>query len=81
MYAVRKAELRLPDPISEEPESSADYDSELEDSYDEGYYVAMVHAADEIGRTWGRCYNCAEEGHQWRDCKKQLKESLKEALE
>ena len=81
VYAVRKAELELPDPIPEEPESSADYDSELEDSYDEGYYVAMVHAADEIDRTWGRCYNCAEEGHQWRDCKKQLKESLKEALE
>ena len=81
MYTVRKAELELPDPIPEEPESSADYDSKLEDSYDAGYYVAMVHAADEIDRTWGRCYNCVEEGHQWRDCTKQLKESLKEALE
>ena len=48
VYAVRKTELELLDPIPEEPEPPADYDSELEDSYDEGYYVAMVHAADEI---------------------------------
>ena len=61
--------------------SPGEYDSELEESYDEGYYVAMVHAADEIDRTWGRCYNCAEEGHQWRDCTKPLKESLRLAKE
>ena len=48
VYAVRKTELELLDPIPEEPEPPADYDSELQDSYDEGYYVAMVHAADEI---------------------------------
>ena len=62
MYAVWKTDLKLPDPAPEEPESPADYDSELEDSCDKGYYVAMIHAADEIDRTWGHCYNCAEEG-------------------
>ena len=81
VYAVRQTDLELPDPIPEEPESPADYDSELEDSYDEGYYMAMVHAADEIDHTWGRCYNCGEEGHQWRDCAKPLKDSLREAKE
>ena len=81
VYAVRQTELELPDPIPEEPESSADYDSELEDSYNERYYVAMVHAADKIDHTWGCCYNCGEEGHQWRDCVKPLKDSLMEAKE
>ena len=81
VYAVRKTDLELPDPIPEEEEQPGEYDSELEESYDEGYYVAMVHAADEIDRTWGRCYNCAEEGHQWRDCTKPLKESLRLAKE
>ena len=81
VYAVRKTDLELPDPVPEEEEQPGEYDSELEESYDEGYYVAMVHAADEIDRTWGHCYNCAEEGHQWRDCPKQLKESLRLAKE
>ena len=31
--------------------------------------------------TWGHCYNCAEEGHQWWDCTKPLKDSLREAKE
>ena len=60
---------------------TGDYDSELEDSYDEGYYVAMVHAADEVDQTWGHCYNCMEEGHQWWDCTKLLKDLLRQAKE
>ena len=77
VYAVRKTDLELPDSAPEEPDQS-DSDS---DAYDEGYYVAMVHAADEIDQTWGHCYNCAEEGHQWRDCTKPLKDSLRLAKE
>ena len=78
VYAVRKTDLELPDSAPEEPDQS---DSDSEDAYDEGYYVAMVHAAGKIDRTWGRCYNCAEEGHQWRNCTKQLKDSLRKAKE
>ena len=81
VYGIWQTELELPDPAPEEPEPPADSDSELEDSYDKGYYVAMIHETDEIDRTWNHCYNCGDEGHQWRDCTKPLKDSLREAKE
>ena len=81
VYTVRKTDLELPDAVPEEAEQHGEYDSKLEESYDEGYYVAMVYTADEIDRTWGRCYNCMDEGHQWRYCTKPLKESLRLAKE
>ena len=30
----------------------------------------MVQAADGADTYFRRCFNCLEEGHQWRDCKK-----------
>ena len=29
----------------------------------------------------GRCYNCNDPGHKWRDCTKPLREGLKRAYE
>ena len=44
-------------------------------------YVAIVNTADEIERSWGHCYNCLKESHQWWDCTEQLKKSLRLAKE
>ena len=37
---------------------------------DKGFYVGMVQAADRADACFGHCFNCLEEGHRWRDCKK-----------
>ena len=36
--------------------------------------------ADEGAAFFGKCYNCREPGHPWRECKKPLKPTLKLAL-
>ena len=36
--------------------------------------------ADEGEAFFGKCYNCGEPGHPWRDCKKPLKPALRLAL-
>ena len=74
-YAVRQADIQLPDPVQEEldPQPASEFDAA--ETYDEGYYVAVVNMANETDK-WGHCFNCGEEGHHWQDCTKLLKESL-----
>ena len=36
--------------------------------------------ADKGEAFFGKCYNCSEPGHPWRDCKKPLKPTLRLAL-
>ena len=36
--------------------------------------------ADEGEAFFGKCYNCAEPGHPWRNCKKPLKPTVRLAL-
>ena len=40
-------------------------------------YSATVMAADNIEHQDGRCFNCKEAGHFWRECPKPLKEEFK----
>ena len=75
-YVVRQADVQLPDPVQEEPDSQQDPSFNAAETYDEGYYVAVVNTANEADK-WGRCFNCGEEGHCWHECMKQLKESLR----
>ena len=39
---------------------------------DQGFHFGMVQVADSVDAHFRRCFNCLEEGHQWRDCKKTL---------
>ena len=70
------------------PDTHPDIDSDpdpfggdSEEAYDEGYYIGVVHTADELDWRLGLCFNCGQAGYQWRDCTEPLKDSLKAAKE
>ena len=47
---------------------------------DSSYHIGVTTMVDEGDTFFGKCYNCGEPGHPWRDCKKPLKPALKLAL-
>ena len=49
-YAVRQTDVQLPDPVREEPESEQDSGFDTAETYDEGYYVAIVNTANEANK-------------------------------
>ena len=79
-YAMRQADVQLLDPTQEEPDPQQASGFDATEMYDEGYYVAIVNTVNEA-KKWGHCFNCGEEGHQWQECTKPLKESLCRAKE
>ena len=54
---------------------------DLEDAYNEGYYIGVINTADEMSRQLCLCFNCGQGGHYWVDCTEPLKDSLKQAKE
>ena len=54
---------------------------DLEDAYDEGYYIGVINTADEMSRHLCLCFNCGQGGHYWADCTEPLKDSLKQVKE
>ena len=78
VYAVRQADVQLPDPAQGEPGPQPAPEFDAAKTYDKGYYVAVVNTKAD---GWGRCFNCGEEGHRWQQCTKLLKESLWQAKE
>ena len=69
-YTVRPVQLG-----AEPPDNQSDTDDPMLDSnvsvwMDEGFHVGMVQATDGANAHFGCCFNCLEEGHRWRDCKK-----------
>ena len=62
-----------------DPELGTDEDLSDDDRtllYDEGIYIGMVRAAEDNERLTFKCFNCAAEGHRWRDCPQPLREEL-----
>ena len=61
--------------LGAEPEEEYDHEDQYEDPdlnhwVDQGFFNGMVQAADTADVRFGRCFNCLEEGHRWRDCTK-----------
>ena len=79
-YTVRHTDVQIPDQSGDKPDLSPTNDIDLDEIYDEGYYVAVISTANEADK-WGRYFICGKEGHQWAEYKEPLKESLKLAKE
>ena len=77
---MRHTNVQILDQGGDEPDLSPTNDIDLDEIYDEGYYVAVINMANEANK-WGCCFNCGKEGHRWAECKEPLKESLRLAKE
>ena len=77
---MRHNDVQIPSREGDEPDPSIINETDLDEIYDEGYYVAVINTANEADK-WGRCFNCGKEGHRWAECKEPLKESLRLAKE
>ena len=67
--------LHMPVHLGAEPEEEYDHEDQYEDPdlnhwVEKGFYTGMVQAADSADVRFGRCFNCLEEGHRWRECTK-----------
>ena len=67
-YATKVTQL----PNEEQPEQVKPSDaSDMDENYKWGYYQGVLQAADMNDDT-GRCFNCNETGHRWKQCTKPL---------
>ena len=81
-YQARSANVQE-DPEDYRSDSLSEVESEQENDdvqQDKSYHVSVTMTADEGEAFFGKCYNCGEPGHSWRDCKKPLKPTLRLAL-
>ena len=68
-----------PEEDAESPEEPMPED--LDDAYDDRYYIGIINTVDESDRHLGVCFNCGRAGHQWHECTEPLKDSLKAAID
>ena len=81
-YTVRTANVR-DEPDDYKSDSLSEDVSEWENDdvqQDKSYHMGVMTMANEGEAFFGKCYNCGEPGHPWRDCKKPLKPALRLAL-
>ena len=68
-YAAKVMQLPDDEPLGQSELSDT---SDIDENFEIGYYQGVIQATDV-----GRCYNCNDPGHKWRDCTKPLQEGLK----
>ena len=69
--------------MEDDPGSDKEHDSdtsEPDEKYEEAYYQGVIQAM-EMNEEMGRCFNCNEPGHKWRECTKPRKEELRHVYE
>ena len=76
-YATKVTQL--PDEEQPEPVEPSDT-SNVDENYELGYYQGVMQAAD-LNDNTGRCFNCHETRHRWKQCTKPLRDGLKCATE
>ena len=69
-YIVRPVQLDAEPAEDQSDTESPMLDPNVNAWMDQGLHCDMVQAADGANAQFGRCFNCLEEGHQWRECKK-----------
>ena len=82
-FAIRPVQLEQEDDgytmhpvqLGAKPEEEYEQEDQFEDLdinhwMDQGFHIGMVQAADSADARFGRCFNCLEEGHHWRECTK-----------
>ena len=72
-FAAKVTQLPSDEPPSHSETSDA---SDVDENFEVGYYQGVIQAAD-MNDDVGRCYNCNDPGHKWRECTKPLHEGLK----
>ena len=73
----------LDDPDNHKSDSLSDEVSQKENDdvqQDWSYHVGVTFMADEEEAFFGKCYNCGEPCHPWRECKKPMKPTLRMTL-
>ena len=65
-YAAKVMQLPDDEPLDQTESSNA---SDVDENFEVGYYQGVIQAAD-MNDDVGRCYNCNDPGHKWRDCTK-----------
>ena len=65
-------------PVNSACTTYVDYDQEdIDLTFTTDMWSVAVARADGIERNTGKCFNCREPGHYWRECQKLLKEDFK----
>ena len=49
-YTVRQADVQLPDPVQEEPDPQLTSEFDAAETYDKGYYMAVVNTVNEANK-------------------------------
>ena len=65
-YPAKVTQLSDDEPSNHSELSDA---SDVDENYEVGYYQGVIQATD-MNDHVGRCYNCNDPGHKWRDCMK-----------
>ena len=81
-YVVRPVQLGAEPEDDQSDTENPMLDPNVTAWMDKGFHCGMVQAADGADSRFGHCFNCLEEGHRWRDCKKTpLMQELQEILD